>query len=95
MSGMDVNKQDDFYVVKGECTSCGAPHVVAPDMIGWVDESMSHCYWKKQPETEEDWRQTFKAFDACCIGCYRYRGNDVKVMERIGKAYCDEPLAKP
>ena len=40
----------DFYVVNGECINCGAPHAVAPDLIGWADSGDSHCIWKKQPE---------------------------------------------
>jgi hypothetical protein len=40
----------DFYVVNGDCMTCGAPQAVAPDLIGWC-EGESHCVWKKQPET--------------------------------------------
>jgi 4Fe-4S single cluster protein len=65
----------DFYVANGECTSCGAPHAVAPDLIGWNDSGMGHCVWK-QPETEAEPEQAFAAFEACCVGCYRYAGSD-------------------
>jgi len=27
----------DFYVVEGECAACGLPHVIAPALVGWVD----------------------------------------------------------
>ena len=47
----------DFYVVKGECLSCGLPHAVASDLIGWIDENQSHSYWKKQPETPAEIKQ--------------------------------------
>jgi hypothetical protein len=66
----------DFYVVNRECVSCGAPHVVAPDLIGWVDTKLSHCIWKKQPETKEELEQAFAAFDMSCVSCYRYAGTD-------------------
>jgi len=37
----------DFYVEKGQCLACGVPHVVAPDLVGWADEKIPHCFWKK------------------------------------------------
>lgn len=79
----------EFYVVNGECLSCGAPHAVAPDLIGWADPNKDQCIWKKQPETEAEMEQAFAAFDASCVGCYRYAGCDPVVMERIGFDYCD------
>ena len=79
----------DFYVVNGECITCGAPHVVAPDLIGWADAEFSHCIWKKQPETPKELKQAFAAFDASDIGCYRYAGTDGSIMEKIGAEYCD------
>ena len=51
---------------------------------------MSHFVWKKQPETPEELEQAFTAFDACCLGCYRYAGNDPAIMQRVGQACCDQ-----
>jgi hypothetical protein len=80
----------DFYVVNNECISCGAPHAVAPDLIGWAaDSEHEHCIWKKQPETPQEMEQAFDAFAASCVSCYRYAGPDRAVMERIGFDYCD------
>jgi hypothetical protein len=79
----------DFYVVNGECASCGAPHVVAPDLIGWVDAELSHCIWKKQPETTKELERAFAVFAASDLGCHRYAGTDTSVIERIGAQYCD------
>lgn len=80
----------DFYVVNHECTSCGAPHVVAPDLIGWNNAEMGHCIWKKQPETPEELDQAVAAFDACCLGCYRYAGEEPEIAARIGLDHCDQ-----
>ena len=87
----------DFYVVNGECMSCGAPHVAAPDLIGWNNAEADHCVWKKQPETPEELEQAFAAFRASCISCYRYAGNAPQIMARIGLDYCDQaaPDRKP
>jgi len=84
----------DFYVVNGECISCGAPHAVAPDLIGWAKVSpgeIDHCIWKKQPETEDEIEHAIMAFEALEVGCYRYAGTDRKIIKRIGREYCDNP----
>jgi len=80
----------DFYVIEHECVSCGAPHAVAPDLIGWADPEFGHCIWKKQPATQAELERAFTAFDACCVGCYRYAGSDPSIMRRIGLEYCDQ-----
>jgi len=86
----------DFYVVNGECISCGAPHAVAPDLIGWAANSeYQHCIWKKQPETFAETEQAFAAFDASEVGCYRYAGDDPTIMERIGRDFCDHAPPVP
>ena len=87
----------DFYVVNHECLGCGAPHVVAPGLIGWADDSgYAHCIWKKQPETEAELEQAVAAFDVSDIGCHRYAGNDPLIMRRIGADYCDHaPVTVP
>jgi hypothetical protein len=79
----------DFYVINDECITCGAPHAVAPALIGWATDGSSHCIWKKQPETPDEMEQAFNAFGASCVGCYRYAGSDPAVMERIGLEFCD------
>jgi hypothetical protein len=84
----------DFYVVNDECISCGAPHAVAPDLIGWAEVpegNHDHCIWKKQPTTPDEFEQAVAAFDASEVGCYRYAGADPAIMSRIGLDYCDHP----
>ena len=86
----------DFYVVNDECIACGAPHAVAPDLIGWATNTeYEHCIWKKQPQTPEELEQAFSAFDASEVGCYRYAGDDPKIISRIGPDYCDQFEPKP
>jgi hypothetical protein len=82
----------DFYVEKNMCLACGIPHVVAPDLVGWVDDAeRTHCYWKKQPETEQEMQQAFAIFDAQEAGCHRYAGHDQAIQERVGWGNCDYP----
>lgn len=80
----------DFYVVNNECICCGAPHQVAPDLIGWDDSTPGHCIWKKQPATPEELEQAFAAFDNSCVSAYRYAGNDSAIIRRIGPECCDQ-----
>ena len=47
----------DFYVENGQCLARGVPHVVAPDLVGWADEKVPHCIWKKQPQTPSEYER--------------------------------------
>ena len=44
----------DFYVENGCCTSCGVPQLVAPDLVGWVEEN-THCYWRSSQKRLRNW----------------------------------------
>jgi predicted RNase H-like HicB family nuclease len=82
----------DFYVESGCCTACGVPQHVAPDLVGWTVEPFVSCYWKKQPETKEEFEQAFKIFDGQELGCHHYRGHDPDIQLRVGTEQCDYPL---
>jgi hypothetical protein len=82
----------DFYVVYDECISCGAPHAVAPSLIGWAesgDASHSHCIWKRQPETPKEFEEAIDAVLASEVACHRYAGDDPKIIGLLGPLYCD------
>jgi hypothetical protein len=83
----------DFYVENECCISCGVPQAVAPDLVGWTDDSeMSHCRWKKQPSTYGELQQAFAIFDGQEVGCHRYAGIDPEIQQRVGIENCDYPL---
>ena len=79
----------DFYVVKGECLACGVPHVVAPDLVGWTDEKVQHCFWKKQPDTPAELERAIAVLEAQELECHRYAGTDPAILSRISSTYCD------
>lgn len=80
----------DFYVVNNECVSCGAPHAVAPDLIGWAENvDASHCIWKRQPATSQETDQAINAVLASEVACHRYAGNDPRILGRLDPMYCD------
>jgi hypothetical protein len=82
----------DFYVVNNECLSCGMPHVLAANLVGWVDAETSHCFWKRQPETQEEVQQAIDVVLNSEVACHRYAGDDPVVMSQIGWECCDSPL---
>jgi hypothetical protein len=83
----------DFYVEDNCCITCGVPQAVAPDLVGWTNEGMSQCYWKKQPQTQEELRQAFAIFSGQEVGCHRYSGRDPEIQAQIGLENCDHPVS--
>jgi hypothetical protein len=67
--------------------------------MGWTDDNkMSHCIWKKQPETPEELDQAVAVLEAQELGCHRYAGDEPAILKRISAAYCDHllpPQRKP
>jgi hypothetical protein len=85
----------DFYVEKGQCLACGVPHVVAPDLVGWTDEKVQHCFWKKQPGTPAELERAIAVLDAQELECHRYAGTDPAILNRVSSSYCDYPMQSP
>jgi hypothetical protein len=80
------NAPGDFYVENTECMTCGYPHVLAPDLIGWeldAEGRESHCYFKKQPETPLEVEQAVNAVKGSCCGALCYSGSDREILKRI------------
>lgn len=93
--GHPQSSPGDFYVVNGECLSCGLPHVLAPDLFGWEQldaaEPYGHCVWKKQPETPDEFTRAIEVIRSSEAGCHRYAGSDPVVGRRVGSEFCDHP----
>jgi hypothetical protein len=77
------NSQGDFYVMDGVCTSCGAPQAEAPDLIDHSKVEYGHCYFRKQPETDDEIERAINAIAVSCIAGLRYGGNDEKILKRL------------
>jgi len=86
------NSQGDFYVENEVCTACGAPQAEAPDLIEH-SKLHGHCYFKKQPETDDEIERAINAIAVSCISGLRYCGTNEKILKRlyeIGEgAQCD------
>jgi hypothetical protein len=85
----------DFYVEKGQCLACGVPHVVAPDLVGWTDEKIPHCFWKKQPKTPAELERAIAVLEAQELVCHRYAGTDPAILNRVLSTNCDYPMQSP
>ncbi len=87
------NSQGDFYVENQVCISCGALEDVAPDLIEHSKLEYGHCYFKKQPQTQDEIDRAIDAMAVSCISGLRYGGRDEKILKRlyeIGEAeQCD------
>ncbi len=77
------NTKGDFYVQDGVCTSCGAPQAEAPDLIDHSKSHYGHCYFKKQPETDDEIEQAIQAIAVSCIAGLRYGGKEEKILRRL------------
>jgi hypothetical protein len=87
------NSQGDFYVENGVCIFCGAPRAEAPDLIDHSKSDYEHCYFKKQPQTDDEIERAIKAIAVSCISGLRYGGTDEKILKRLYElgesAQCD------
>ena len=77
------NAQGDFYVEGGVCITCGAPQAEAPDLIDHSKLDFGHCYFKKQPETEDEIERAINAIAVSCISGLRYGGTDEEIIKRL------------
>jgi hypothetical protein len=62
--------------------------VVAPDLIGWADTSaggMTHCIWKKQPETDEEVERAIMVIEVSEVGCHREAGTNPQIIRRTSR----------
>lgn len=73
----------DFYVQQGCCMSCGVPQAIAPELVGWRDQTQQlKCYWIKQPETADELDRAIEILHTQELGWHRYAGNDPAILKR-------------
>jgi hypothetical protein len=89
-----LNAPGDFYVERGQCISCGAPEAEAPMLMAYDEEE--GCYFRRQPETEEEVQCAINAILVSCVRPQRYAGTDEKVRIRLSvlgfRDNCDHPI---
>ena len=79
-----LNVPGDFYVEAGLCLACTAPEHEAPQLVDHCEgEEGYHCYFKKQPSTQEETLLAIRAVQFGCCGAVRYGGSDPKIIARL------------
>jgi len=77
------NSDGPFYVVNGECISCGAPEQCSPGLMS--HDSTGHCFFARQPATPEETNQAIVSTWASCCGALRYSGSDRQTLMRLAE----------
>ncbi|MDQ2687476.1 MAG: ferredoxin [Armatimonadota bacterium] len=83
-----LNAPGPFYVVNGDCLTCGLAEAEAPELIESV-ETHGHCYYKRQPETTEEVEQAIMAMAVSETAAHRYGGNDPVILRRLKMLGCE------
>lgn len=88
------NATGPFYVVNGECISCGAPESEAGGLMSHDDAG--HCFFERQPVTEDETNAAIRGVWASCCGAVRYGGDDLQILVRLAEldlsSQCDRQL---
>jgi hypothetical protein len=83
------NVRGDFYVENGVCITCGAPEAEAPDLIEHSKrDEYGHCFFKKQPQTEDEINRAINAIAVSCISSLRYGGTDERILRKLYAMGC-------
>jgi len=77
------NSQGDFYIENEACLACGSTEGEAPDLIEHSQKEYGHCYFKKQPQTDDEIDRAINAIHVSCLGGLRYGGKDEKILKRL------------
>jgi len=73
-----------FYVQNEVCITCGAPEVEGKGLIEHsTKDGHGSCYFKKQPETDEEVENAINAVMVSCIGALRYGGTDENILRKM------------
>ena len=76
----EKNSPGDFIVEDGVCMLCCLPEHEAPELM--ESDNLS-CYFKRQPETEEEISHAIEAIKVSCCNGVIYKGYDKKIIRRI------------
>ncbi len=77
------NVDGPFYVVNGECMSCGAPEMHAANLMS--HDSRGHCFFTRQPASSEETNEAIESTWASCCGALRYGGTDDGILIRLAE----------
>ena len=90
-----LNAPGDFYVVQDLCLACLAPENEAPDLIGNVKKPYYHCFFKRQPATEEEIYQACRACRVSETEAIRYAGRNPEIILRLQRMGAGDSVDYP
>ncbi len=79
----DQNAEGNFYVENQSCVTCGAPQAEAPDLIDHSKRDYGYCFFKKQPQTEEEIERAINAIAVSCVFALSYGWKDEKILKQL------------
>jgi hypothetical protein len=77
------NVDGPFYVVNGECMSCGAPEMHSPNLMS--HDTNGHCFFTRQPATSEETNVALVSTWASCCGALRYSSKHHETLVRLAE----------
>jgi hypothetical protein len=73
---------------------CGAPEIQAPSLMS--HDHMGHCFFSRQPTSQEETEEAILGLWVSCCGAVRYRGQNPETIFRLGELglahQCDHQL---
>lgn len=87
-----------FTVLPNECVACGAPELVAPDLMEQHGDLQEYwqCRFLRQPQTPNEFEQAIAAVNASCCGAVVYLGSDPEILARTERPpHSDAEWARP
>lgn len=63
--------------------ACGAPEVQAPTMMSHHEKG--HCFFARQPGTQQETDEAFLGLWVSCCGAIRYRWQSAEVLTRLAE----------
>jgi hypothetical protein len=79
----ETNSPDAQLVWCGDCLSCEAPELEAPDLLAPLSLENMDTYFVRQPATPEEVANACMAARVCCVAALRYGGRDRSIINQL------------
>src|SRR5438477_9671707 len=77
------NAPGDFYVQAGCCTKCCMVHGEAPNLLNDPSQPFEECYFRRQPQTPQEFEQAVAAICVSEVCALRYAGCDPQILRKL------------
>lgn len=87
-----MNADGDFFVECDACMSCDASRSEAPELLAYDEDG--HCYFKRQPQTPDEFEHAINAVRFSCVEAVLYEGTDPEILKKINAPFCANQAKK-